>query len=296
MALCIARSRPDMYGLGIRLAVYIQWLAVALFHHIGPESMSEIRLLGLILSSSLAISLLLHLAEGGNGIDAAGIYILILLTTGSHLFLVPVYAWRALTCFRPWWNPLAWSGEEQLRIFRIVSFTLILVVSAVAVWFFSTHVPRLERGCLQFGFFFGKTALDGNTSFLAFNAVLYLLILQICVAMALGHVKSLRHLHLLSNLTVLVVLVFAVELSVRWNELSGSSDMDTSAQLIPLLVSIGIVVRCACMHYVEEGDDERSSDRPSVHYDSQTGWEPGHFETVWLPQRPARARTQTRHR
>ncbi|POR34817.1 Uncharacterized protein TPAR_05018 [Tolypocladium paradoxum] len=276
MSLCFPLSRPDMYGLGIRLSFYTQWFAALAFEHIGPESLPEIRLVGLLLSAGVTIGLVAQLV--GGALDAAGVYVLLLLGTGSHLFLVPVYAWRALSCCSPYWNPLAWSREEQLRVFRVLNLVLVLTAASVGVWFFAAYLPGLDRGCRQFGFFFSQASLDHNEPFVAFNAALYVLVIVGCACpvcppfMAVQrlvllltrqpskeHVDGLRTLQSLSNLTVFAVLVAAVELSVRWNELAGAGGVDTSAQLIPLLVTAGIIVRVAYLHYVEDGDDESSA-------------------------------------
>ncbi|PNY27979.1 Uncharacterized protein TCAP_02095 [Tolypocladium capitatum] len=296
MSLCSPLSRPDMYGLGIRLSLYTQWFAALAFEHMGQESLPEIRLLGLLLSAGVTVGLMAQLARGA--LDAAGIYILLLLGSGSHLFLVPVYAWRALSCCNPYWSPPAWSQEEQLRVFRVLNFVLILTASSVGVWFFATYLPGLDRGCRQFGFLFSQASLDYNEPFVAVNAALYVVIVVGCVAVVLmkacfvpadarrmrrrrvpyvpcpclcsilisvsfltrqpskEHMDGLRTLQSLSNLTVFAVLVAAVELSVRWNELPGANDIDTSAQLMPLLVTAGIVVRVVYLHYVEDGDEE----------------------------------------
>jgi hypothetical protein len=59
------------------------------------------------------------------------------------------------------------------------------------------------------------------------------------------------------------VLVAAVELSVDWNRLRGVNNVDTAAQLIPLVLSIGFVARSVFMYYVQRshdiGSDESSA-------------------------------------
>lgn len=65
-----------------------------------------------------------------------------------------------------------------------------------------------------------------------------------------------RSAHTLSNAAVLGVLVAAVELPVRWNELGAANRVDSSAQAIPLLVSVGVVARVTYLHYVDDGDDD----------------------------------------
>ncbi|KAM4065876.1 hypothetical protein HRG_000038 [Hirsutella rhossiliensis] len=264
MSLCKGQVRPDMYGLGIRISSYVQWFAAIVFQRTGPESLPEIRLLGLLLSGGVAIGLLHQISQGK--LDAAAIYVLLLLATGPHTFLVPVYIWRALTCCDPFWNPLEGYGEEQLRVFRVLNFALIITASSIGVWFYTTHLPALNRGCVQYGFFFGKTSLDDNAPFAALNALLYLLMVLT------ERFERMRAPHTLVNLVVFAVLVVAVELPVQWNELWGSNQIDTSAQVIPLLVSVGIVVRVTYLHFVEDGDEERSTVVPLAAVPEGNGW------------------------
>lgn len=184
MTLCKGQVRADMYGLGIRISSYVQWSAAIVFQRKGPKSLPEIRLLGLLLSGGVTIGLLHQTGQGK--LDAAAIYILLLLATGPHMFLVPVYMWRALTCFDPLWNPLRGYQEEQLRAFRVLNMVLILTASSVGVWFYTTHLPALNRDCVQYGFMFGKATLDDNAPFAALNALLYLLMLLTCATIVLG--------------------------------------------------------------------------------------------------------------
>ena len=73
----------------------------------------------------------------------------------------------------------------------------------------------------------------------------------------------LRFLRTLSNLVVFAVLVVAVELSIQFNNLQDGSpsvnDLGWSAQLIPLVLSAGIVLRSMFMHFVRLEDDGESS-------------------------------------
>ncbi|PHH92755.1 hypothetical protein CDD83_5379 [Cordyceps sp. RAO-2017] len=310
MSLCPAQDHSDMLGLGIRVASYVQWLAALCFQHIGPESLPEIRLLGLLLSGGITIGLLVQVAYGR--LDAAAIYISLLLATGSHMFLVPVYVWRAVMCWDPFWNPLTWYGEEELRTYKVLKFAQIVTASSVGVWFFTTYLPGLDRDCLQYGFLFSKTQLDHNAAFAAFNAILYLAICIVCTVTAaskvccriksrppkrrLGskrtreHIKCMHAPHTLSDLLVFAMLVAAAELSVQWNELSTAVQLDTSAQLIPLLVSIGIVVRVTYLHVAEEGDDSNAGKSRTVQ--AASGNAPRSVQwwdaegNPWAPRRP----------
>jgi len=106
------------------------------------------------------------------------------------MFLVPVYLFRPVTCWNPRYNPLSWSKERQVRVFRLTEWALVVTAASTAVWFFTTHVPGLHREgrCHQYGFLFSPMPLDGNAGFLAFNAAVYLLMLLVCLGKVLWRV------------------------------------------------------------------------------------------------------------
>lgn len=60
------------------------------------------------------------------------------------------------------------------------------------------------------------------------------------------------------NVAVFSVLVAAVEMSVYWNDLQGSNNVNTLAQTIPLILSAGIVIRAVMKLFVTEPDDGSS--------------------------------------
>ncbi len=205
MEACEPHPRPDMYGLGIRFTFYMQWFSALYFNHIGQEVLPAVRLLGLCLSIAATTALLIQIsrldstdsetsgipsAMAPAPLDPAGIYIVLLLSTGTYMFLVPVYLFRPVTCWNPRYNPLSWSKERQVRVFRLTEWALVVTAASTAVWFFTTHVPGLHREgrCHQYGFLFSPMPLDGNAGFLAFNAAVYLLMLLVCLGKALWRV------------------------------------------------------------------------------------------------------------
>ena len=165
------------------MAFYLQWLACLWFNFIDQRSLPDIRLLGLILSGSMMLALIIQLAEGR--LAAAEMYTMIVLVTGDNIFLVPVYAWRTLSGCSWYWDPLYWSKEEPLRINRMINFATAVVGSSLATWFFAAHLPRLDVACEQYGFLFGKVSL-ANLSFIAMNAILYIAILAVCAVILMS--------------------------------------------------------------------------------------------------------------
>ncbi|UKZ67919.1 uncharacterized protein TrAtP1_009079 [Trichoderma atroviride] len=183
MASCGHQGRPDMYGLGIRLGIYIQWLGEILVEFFDDADVSDIRLLGLLLSGGIILGLLVAIAS--QDVQPADVYIVLQLAAGCYIFLIPIYIWNTLSCCDPKWDPLKWTGEIKMPVYGISNVILLTVISAIGIWFFVTDIPTQGRQCEQFGFFFAKIKLD-NAAFVVVNIVIYVAIILICVAIALS--------------------------------------------------------------------------------------------------------------
>ncbi|EHK44520.1 hypothetical protein TRIATDRAFT_245960, partial [Trichoderma atroviride IMI 206040] len=219
MASCGHQGRPDMYGLGIRLGIYIQWLGEILVEFFDDADVSDIRLLGLLLSGGIILGLLVAIAS--QDVQPAGVYIVLQLAAGCYIFLIPIYIWNTLSCCDPKWDPLKWTGEIKMPVYGISNVILLTVISAIGIWFFVTYIPTQGRQCEQFGFFFAKIKLD-NAAFV---------------------VDLLRTMRGISNLVVYGLHIAAIELTLQWNQFDNTNGVNTSSQTIPLLVSLGILLR-----------------------------------------------------
>lgn len=67
---------------------------------------------------------------------------------------------------------------------------------------------------------------------------------------------------LIGTLSILGLLVAAIELPIRWNKLRKVNELDTSAQLIPLVLVIIFVARVFGRHFLyhRNGDDDDDDD------------------------------------
>jgi hypothetical protein len=72
--------------------------------HVDESSLPNVRILGLLLSATITLSLILQVAD--KALQAADMYITLLLATGIYLPVVPVYLVRGLTLWHPRWDPL----------------------------------------------------------------------------------------------------------------------------------------------------------------------------------------------
>lgn len=169
--------KPELYGLGIRVAIYLEWLGIIWFNYIDQTALPDLRLLGLCLSGSMTLAVLIQSVDGF--LRASETYVMIVLATGGTLFLVPVYIWRVMTGCRSYWNPLYWTEEEPLRISRFINFAIVLIGACVAVRFFAGILPHLNDSCQQYGFMFSKVSLD-NWAFIALNSMLHVAVVAVC--------------------------------------------------------------------------------------------------------------------
>lgn len=183
MALCQLQSRPDMYGLGIRVAFYIQWFGAALMTCIDEADLSDIRLFGIILSAAITLAMIVQAAN--NSLRSADIYITLLLAAGIYLPLVPIYIWKGFTLCHPYWNPLRYSREQPPIVFLYFNFVLLASIASIGIWFYTSFIPSDMPDCDQYGFFFGKVSFD-NQAYVAFNAILYIVIILVCVGILIG--------------------------------------------------------------------------------------------------------------
>lgn len=146
--------------------------------------LSEIRLLGILLSGAITLCLIVQAARGDA--YAADIHIMLLLAAGTtYLFLMPMYIWRVLVCCNPYWDPLRWSREVILPVFGLSYFGLLLTVASLGIWFYTTYLPGKGIQCEQWGFFFNKVQLD-NKAFDAIHTVMYLVIVLVCLSIVLS--------------------------------------------------------------------------------------------------------------
>ncbi|KAK1976995.1 hypothetical protein LZ30DRAFT_602274 [Colletotrichum cereale] len=282
MASCQVQGEPELYGLGIRVAFYIQWFGAIVAEYLEVADLPDMRLLGLLFSTAALVGLVVRLsaaAAAAAALQPADVYIVLLLATGIYISLVPLYIWKAATCFGPYWDPFRWSRETPSPAFRGLNFALLLAATSLAIWYWCAFVPENPCSSEQYGFLFSRVSL-GNKGFVASNAIMYLVILLACVLILLlkigwkvpyrrerrkkrrvrkTHIVAVKELKTLSDMAVAATLTAAVELAVSWNGIAGANYVSDTAQVLPLLVSAGFLVRMLFLHFAGAGGGSDSS-------------------------------------
>ncbi|KAL6820179.1 hypothetical protein J3E69DRAFT_52650 [Trichoderma sp. SZMC 28015] len=295
---CGREGRPDMYGLGIRLGIYFQWFGEILVEFFDDTDVSDIRLLGLLLSGAIVLALLVEIVN--HNVQAADIYIMLQLAGGSYIFLIPIYIWKTLTCCDRKWDPLKWTREPHVPVYGVSTMMVMVIISSLQLWLFSTYIPSRGHQCEYYGFFFTKVKLS-NVGFIVVNIILHIIVILVCVGIVLSYTgfwktqfrirrhrrrkkhrtrqpeqdtqeriarrerarqeqkDLLRTMRSISNLVVYGLHITAIELTIKWNQFDNVDGVNTSGQTIPLLVSLGILIRLIVSHYAVQGDGTSTS-------------------------------------
>ncbi|KAG7102420.1 hypothetical protein HYQ44_018230 [Verticillium longisporum] len=254
MQLCQAVGRSSLYGLGIRLAFYLQWFGALAAEYIEIADMCDVRLLGLLLSAATLLGLVAQLAAAR--LAPIDVYIALLLVTGLYLPLAPLWLWKAATRCHARYDPLRWSRETPSPAYRGFDFALLLALASLGTWFWTSRVSGDDDECrgAHVGFFFAPVPL-GNRLFVAFHALLYIATMLVCAGIMLVKAgwripvweerrrrRKTRRLHIalvqdvkaFVKLAVLATLTAAVEMTIVWNRIPDVNDVADAAQMIPV--------------------------------------------------------------
>ena len=183
MAACSFDGNTDMYGLGIRIGFYLQWYSGDLASWFAPSEVQGIRLTNSVFIAATFLALLIQIIRNISNLQVVEVYIILLLTFGYYLFLVPLYVWRILTGYNSAFDPTRWHQVWPGEVYSVLSFLLIVAVASFHLWFWFHRVPQLDgQACQQYGFFFAKIRLN-RKAFEILNLLFYFLLLSCCAIM-----------------------------------------------------------------------------------------------------------------
>ncbi|KAK4138847.1 hypothetical protein BT67DRAFT_24932 [Trichocladium antarcticum] len=286
-AVCTIAGNASVYGLGIRLSFYLLWFAVLIGERFREHHAKVLRGAELVLAYAVFLGLAMTTSSGH--LFAAEVYVALLLISTTVYLLVP----RHTSDLVAWIRPDLGLGAQHAG-FGIVAAArclFVLIVVGLQMWFWGTGVEsaaidRVLRaqggGCQppqQFGFGFGPVDLRLG-GFRALNVLLMLALLAggvVVGAMKAGVVGTkksrrrrrstrrrtsiLREVETFGGLAVACVLIAVIELSIRWNGIptTASHQASTPAQLIPLLLIIGLILTFLYDLMNSAGDEGSSS-------------------------------------
>ena len=134
-----------------------------------------------VTATFLALVILTVRAKAPDEMPIVETYIILFLSFGNYLVLVPIYIWRALTGFKPQWDPTRFPRVSPGRVYSVCNTVILVTVLSFQIWYWFRRVPKLNgQECAQYGFFFWKFELN-NKVFMAINIVPSVFLLAICL-------------------------------------------------------------------------------------------------------------------
>lgn len=174
-----------MYGLGIRIAFYLQWVGTLFAARIAPREVPGLRLSNSFFISATFLALLIQTSR--RTVSSLDIYITLLLTYCAYYFYVPIYAWRFVTGCNPFLDPTRWPLVKATMHYDMFHTPMLIAVSIYQLWFWTTglkSLPTTDTGCREYGFFFAKVPLK-DSLFVAVN-IFFAIILLLCCCWSLA--------------------------------------------------------------------------------------------------------------
>jgi hypothetical protein len=182
MPACVFEGDSDMYGLGIRIGFYLTWLADSLAPWIRRSEVASTRVTITVFIAATFLALVIQTAKDSSRHKPVEVYIILLLCFGEYFAFVPIYAWRFLLRFHPYWDPSRYPRVEVPNDYSLFNWILLTAVSGYQIYFWVHRVPELDdQTCQEFGFLFAKIKLN-EKAFQIVNIVFHVLILFVCVA------------------------------------------------------------------------------------------------------------------
>ncbi|KAJ8133391.1 hypothetical protein O1611_g239 [Lasiodiplodia mahajangana] len=269
---CKVEGDGDLYGLGVRLGSYLQWLALLLACHLAPANVPNAWLALNAFQFGVFVTISWRVATHDNSSPLYNIDLFIALWFGTGGNVTSQIG-ALLT---------ASNQARRPTIAIYFSTTTSLGFSAMSLWFWFVGIDTLDQPiCRPIVFFFFKVYLHGW--FITFNRVITAVGLAATALNAIyvcwDGVVQLRHRRLAEQLRWLLVsdeatftfpigrilqppkkppsriaigvgqtiawvfFVLAIELSITWSHIVGVNSIASTGQIIPLVIGLILLLQ-----------------------------------------------------
>ncbi|TID13969.1 hypothetical protein E2P81_ATG07036 [Venturia nashicola] len=223
---CAIDGTSDLYGLGIRLSIYVQYLTILVAAVSGRRLYSKIRTAVLIYAVAILVVVFRNSISGKlYALEVPIIQLLVLVQLSAVLPTVWVI------------SPVGW-----------LIYMALAANSAYFVWYWFRGLDKLKRSnCAdEYAWFFAKVSLyqwyrTFNKVFACFGiiGVLYQISAVGGIAAA-DNVDQTNHVgNVWGLLPTIPFTIAACEMAIKWNGIKKVNSIDSTGQLIPLVLSIG---------------------------------------------------------
>lgn len=228
-------GNPDLYGVGVRIGLYSQWIATLLVTLFDPANEAPQRVANLIIQSAIFLGLCI---ESSHKTDAVGALITQFLLCGSL-------------------SSLTGDGIGHLGhlsgIMRVLFYT---ALSSYGCWFWFAGIEAMLKPHYPNIGFFGRSRIDGwfrtfGKAIAIAGVIVCVCLIGVCVWAAIrrfshGFERAVIRKKktrpqveiglLFLSMGLIALSIAAVEYLIQVNGITGLSELDSVGQLIPLLV------------------------------------------------------------
>ncbi|KAI5776717.1 hypothetical protein EDC01DRAFT_681526 [Geopyxis carbonaria] len=276
-------GNADVYGLGIRIGLYTQWLSTLISNWLHQHNISRMR----DVNTCFQIAMLIALLALNNSADpphAMDLYIIIVQIVGSTSTI------SAHATNPKQFKQTSWGGVLRFLIYWAVA------AYSTYFWFRGIHKFRaLDGDCTSYGFAFARVPITPNGWFALLHKIVSLLAVGVFTVLCgwtvfrhwrtfversfVGAYRARQHrklppssdtekllddlitpgsdspvVHKISPIICVVVLLISVaanEMLIRWNGIVGVNDAFSTGQLIPMVTGIGGLIRVCYMMWAQ---------------------------------------------
>jgi hypothetical protein len=231
---------PDIYGIGVRIGLYAQWVATFLITLFAPENEEIFRIVNLTMQTAIFLGIAVKSPIETNVVEPI---IVLFLMSGSLSSLTG----NGITNFS--------------HVSGVFKGLLYMALSAYGVWYWFKGVDRIMEGqmegCNAIAFF-GRVTVDGWFRNLAKGVSIIALVVSICViglcAIAMWRRFENRLEHAMARQSrrrpqveiaflvlsggLIAFSICIVEYLIQVNDIGGLQNVDAVGQLIPFLIGI----------------------------------------------------------
>ncbi|KAH8733905.1 hypothetical protein BGZ61DRAFT_445495 [Ilyonectria robusta] len=233
---CDLTGNPDLYGIGVRIGLYSQWIATLLVTLFDSRNEGAYRVVNLIMQCAIFLGLCTDSSQGGS---AVGSIVTQLLLCGSLSSLTG--------------NGISHSGSFS-GICRVLFY---IALSSYGCWFWYTGIDEMTiPNCPEQIAFFGRTSINGRFRVFGKAAAVIGLVSSVALlgwnifAVVLRLNGNFKHDRasragkrpqveiglLMLSIGLIAFSVGGVEYLIDVNDISGLSDINSVGQFLPLLV------------------------------------------------------------
>ncbi len=178
-----------------------RWFGKILASWVAREEVAGMRISNFLFIAATFLALVIQTNQ--DNLRPVEMYIILLLTFGAYLSLVPLYLWRLLIGCIPELDPSKYPRVRIGKMFSRLNFLFLVAICIFQLWFWIGRVQDVgDDGCTEYGFFFAKVRLD-QKAFVVVNVILYFLLLLCCVGILCisagkywGYFEKNRHRHI----------------------------------------------------------------------------------------------------